>query len=270
MQGMPKNHQRGQATSEFVAAMALFIPLVLGIIYIGKFSDIKHQAIQASRYAALERALDPRRSENDTTVENETVARFFRDGGTHNIGLDDQAQGATAGDENPNWSQITGDPLIAQYSDISVKFGQKGSLSTPADAVAGRFKGLGAGSGIEADVEVPVVNVMHFAPLSNLNLKIGATTVMAGDPWNGDGAADVAGHQSQLSVPAKQPEFQVLKDLVLAPFVAAFIDTPPPQFGCVKPEIVPNTQGGLGAPGAQYNPLNDPSDPSHPDDFCYE
>ena len=53
--------QRGQAMSEFIAAMALFVPLVLGVIYIGKYSDIKHQAIQASRYAAMERALDQER-----------------------------------------------------------------------------------------------------------------------------------------------------------------------------------------------------------------
>ncbi|HZO20868.1 MAG TPA: hypothetical protein VFB37_00100 [Steroidobacteraceae bacterium] len=253
--------------SEFVAAMALFIPLVLGIIYIGKFSDIRHQAIQASRYAAMERALDPRKSESDTIVQNETVARFFRDGGAHNIAKDEQAQGSTATDENPNWSQITGDPLIAQYSDISVKLGQKGSLSTPADSAAGLFKGLGSGSGVEADVEVPVVNVTHFAPLANINLKIGATTVMAGDPWNGDGAADVASHQSDESVPGKTAPFQLLKD-VLTPFVEALIDTPPPQFGCVKPEVVPKT-GGLGAPGAVYNPLHDPGDAGDPNDFCY-
>ena len=55
------NPQRGQAMTEFVAAMAMFIPLILGVIYVFKYGDIKHQAIQASRYAAMERALDPRR-----------------------------------------------------------------------------------------------------------------------------------------------------------------------------------------------------------------
>ncbi len=258
--------QRGQAMSEFVAAMTLFLPLVLWVIYIAKFSDIKHQAIQASRYAAMERALDPRKGESDSIVQNETVARFFRDGGAHTIGLDDQAQGSTATDENPNWGQITGDPLIAQYSDISVQLSSKGSLSTPVDSFAGRFS-LSAGSGIEADVEVPVVNVTHFAPLNNINLKIGATTVMAGDPWNGDGAADVASHQSEETVPAKTGVFQVLKDL-LTPFVDALIDTPPPQFGCVKPEVVPLT-GGTGDPNAKYDPMHDPTNPGFPNDYCY-
>src|SRR5262245_24100839 len=95
-------HQRGQAMSEFIAAMALFIPLVFGVIYIGKYADIKHQAIQASRYAAMQRALDPRRNRSDAAIQNETVARFFRDGGRHGIARDDKATGPTAGDLNPN------------------------------------------------------------------------------------------------------------------------------------------------------------------------
>ncbi|TMH76766.1 MAG: pilus assembly protein [Betaproteobacteria bacterium] len=87
--------QRGQAMSEFVVAMIAFVPLVLGVIYIGKYSDIKHQAIQASRYAAFERALDPHKHEGGTTVQDETVARFFRDGGQHTIGFQDKATGST-------------------------------------------------------------------------------------------------------------------------------------------------------------------------------
>ncbi|HEY3786501.1 MAG TPA: TadE family protein [Steroidobacteraceae bacterium] len=263
------NLQRGQAMSEFVAAMALFLPLVLGVIYLGKYADMKHQAIQASRYAALERALDPHSThENNQIIQNETVARFFRDGSQHSIGINDQAQGQTRTDANPLWSQLDGTPMLAQYSDVNVTLRNNGaSLSTAVDAVAGRFKGLGTGSAIEADVEVSVAPITSFAPLNRI-FRIGATTVMAGDPWNGDGAADVAGRLTQEAVPARNPAVEALT-LLLTPLTTPLTSAEPPQFGCVKPEIVPNKEAGIGAPGAPYNPLNDPTNPNPPDDFCY-
>jgi len=263
------NLQRGQAMSEFVAAMALFLPLVLGVIYLGKYGDIKHQAIQASRYAAMERALDPHRThENDQTIQSEAVARFFRDGGQHTIGINDQAQGQTRTDENPLWSQLDGTPMLAQYGNVNVTMRNNGaSLSTPVDAVAGRFNGLGTGSAIEADVEVSVAPITSFAPLNQI-FRIGATTVMAGDPWNGDGAADVAGRLTQQVVPARNPGVEQLTTL-LSLLTTPLIKQDPPQFGCVKPDIVPNNESHIGAPGAAYNPQNDPTSQSPFDDFCF-
>ena len=141
--------QRGQAMSEFVVAMIAFVPLVLGVIYIGKYSDIKHQAIQASRYAAFERALDPHSHEGGTTVQDETVARFFRDGGQHTIGFQDKATGSTRTDENPVWAQVNGNPMIGQYPDVSVQFSCKSvkdsttsTLLFPMDLMTKSFSGL--------------------------------------------------------------------------------------------------------------------------------
>ena len=207
--------QRGQAMSEFVVAMIAFVPLVLGVIYIGKYSDIKHQAIQASRYAAFERALDPHSHEGGTTVQDETVARFFRDGGQHTIGFQDKATGSTRTDENPVWAQVNGNPMIGQYPDVSVQFSSKSvkdsttsTLLFPMDLMTKSFSGLNDdGSAVEADVSVKVADIAHFAPLSNINLSVGATTVIAGDPWNAGGAQDVANHfpsSLQLPPPAKQ------------------------------------------------------------------
>jgi len=42
-------------------------------------------------------------------------------------------------------------------------------------------------------------------------------------------------------------------------------DTPAPQFGCVKPDVVPEHV----APGAQYDPQDDPSNPTNVNDKCY-
>src|SRR5689334_13412998 len=163
----PLKRQRGQAMSEFIAAMALFIPLLFFVIYIGKYADIKHQAIQASRYAAMQRALDPRHNRTDTAIQNETVARFFRDGGRHRIARDDKATGPTAGDLNPNWYAMDGKPMLDQYGRLSVTF------TTPNPAVSGPAVGtlnrgasflynkLDTNLGIAANVKVPVANVVQ-------------------------------------------------------------------------------------------------------------
>jgi hypothetical protein len=267
--------QRGQAMTEFVAAMAMFIPLILGVIYAFKYGDIKHQAIQASRYAAMERALDPHLRESDTAIRDETVARFFRDGGSHPIVANDKPPASTSGDDNPNWGQLNGDSMLGpDYSKITVALSAKSldSLALlPVDLVADApvpdvvkpFHGLNKGYGTEADVEVPVANVTGLPWLSN-NLKIGATTVIAGDPWNAGGAADVAAHMGAGSIPGKILGLvnQIPGSNLLFQWLSG---TPAPQFGCVKPDVVPDTV----APGATYNPQDDPNNPSNPNDKCY-
>ena len=267
--------QRGQAMTEFVAAMAMFIPLIMGVIYVFKYGGIKHQAVQASRYAAMERALDPHLQETDAQIRDETVARFFRDGALHVIAANDKATGATAGDENPNWGQLNGDSMLGpDYTGITLALSAKSldSLALkPIDAFLSipsplnPFNGLNGGFGTEADVEVPIANVPGFSWLSN-NLKIGATTVIAGDPWNGGGAANVAGHFGTGSVPARNPLTNLVKQIPGADLLFQwFADTPAPVFGCVKPDVVPDAV----APGAKYNSQDDPNSPSNPNDQCY-
>jgi len=244
----PRNldsRQRGQAMVEFVAAMALFIPLFLGLIYVFKYNDIKHQAIQASRYAAMERALDP----TDAAVQNNTVGRFFRDGSKYGITANDTATEPTTGDENLNWDQQNGTPMLSSYSDVEVSFADPAVDSAElglVNAEASLFSGLTTGFGTRADVTVPLANVADFAPLSNIGVTIHATTVIAGDTWSGGGPTNVASHfDNPLTSPGKalswanNPALTVLFDA----FGTA------PVWGCVKPDVV----SGTAAPGAKYN-----------------
>lgn len=273
-----RHSQRGQAMSELVAAMALFLPLVLAAIYIGKYSDIKHQAIQASRYAAMERAMDPGSHQSDQVIGNETVARFFRDGGQHDIGFQDQATAATDGDLNPNWTQpaVGAAPMIARYSDVTVKLTSTnvgGATLAGIEAPAGvQFNELDTGNfGVQSDVEVPIADVADHGPLAalmrGLNLKVGATTVMAGDPWNAAGTQDVANHFTGLSVDGRLPGLETAFD---NPASEALFDTltdaGPPRLGCVKPDIVPPNA----TKGAKYDPLDDPINPANPNDKCFQ
>jgi len=274
------NKQRGQAASELVAAMAFMLPLFLGVIYLGKYSDIKHQAIQASRYAAFERALDPHAHEADAAIQQETVARFFRDGGLHTIGFEDKASGGTAGDENPLWIQLNGDPMLKQYSDVSVALSTQSidntqtKLLAPMDTAATLFSGLvpdrnplklNTGvSAVEADVSVDVAKITHFAPLNKI-VSIGATTVIATDPWNAGGAQDVANHFPSDPLPPPAVPMRVAGSILNLPVVGTILNTLAeffvetgvsseelPVFGCVKPDVVPDSV----AQGAHYNPSN--------------
>lgn len=259
--------QRGQAMTEFVAAMAVFLPLFFGVVYVGKFNDMKHQAIQASRYAAFERALVPSETlESPAVLAEETRARFFTDASRNQgkISFQDSTQGlATAGTLNPNWGELEGTPLLQSYDDpatgISVTI--TSSVKIPAlkaiDDGGLIFNNLNQNGQIQADVEVPIANIAHLpAILSNLNVKFGARTVVAGDAWNAHGTQDVADHQSTLTdfsifpsdVGRKNPVLQGLQ-LLLAPLAAVFSDSSP-NFGCDRPDVVPDGT----APGANYQP----------------
>jgi hypothetical protein len=259
--------QRGQSMSEFVVAMAVFVPLFFGIYYVGKFEDIKHQAIQASRFAAFERALDPSATqESDAVLKEETRARFFTDGSRNQgkIGFQDSTAGlAPSGTQNPLWSQANSQPLLQSYSDPttgirvdlasnSMNIGANSLIDTGAQT---GFSNLNTGGQIQADVEVPISNIAHLPPtLSSLNIKVGARTVVAGDAWNGGGTQDVANHFTVVSVPGRGLKF--LNSIPGIDLLFQLLaDTPAPQLGCVKPDVVP----GQTAPGANYQP----SDPCY-------
>jgi hypothetical protein len=274
MKILQPGRQRGQAIGEFIAAMALFVPIALSVIYIGKYADIKHQAIQASRFAAFERALDPSSAhESAAVLTEETRARFFTDGSLNSGRLgyqDSSTKLKTASALNPLWSQVNGTPLLNKFSDISVNVTQSQVASTLfkdmqyATDVMFRLHGNGQ---VQANVEVPLVNVAHFAPLAKINLKIGATTVVAGDAWNAGGSADAASHFTVLTVPtrvfesvanAQGPSWYAKLGRFLGKvfgwlyekFFQMLSGTDGPQLGCVRPDVVPK----YAAPQARYQP----------------
>jgi uncharacterized protein (UPF0333 family) len=72
---------RGQATTEFLVMLLVMIPLFIGVFYFARYANVKHSAIQASRYVAFERAWDPyQRAKNPSQLAEEARARFFMSG----------------------------------------------------------------------------------------------------------------------------------------------------------------------------------------------
>jgi hypothetical protein len=238
MRKIPGVFQTGQAMTEFVVAMFAMIPLLLGVMYVYRYNDIKHQTIQASRYAAMAGNLDPQFA----GIAGETRARFFRDDGLHPIGHDDEATGSPAGDENPNWMENDGEALLgSSYAGISVSASDTPIASGHIALVEGAAPefSLTDNFGEETDVDVALANVASFAALANVNLRIGATTVMAGDAWSGGGSAEISSAMTPVAVPAKtlawfqNPAFNTL--------FSAFSDAPAPKFGDVDADVVPTS-----------------------------
>jgi hypothetical protein len=110
-----RDRQQGQAMTEFLVACLVLIPLFLAIPLLGKYMDIRHSAIQGSRYLAWERTVwTPERKDN-TALENELRQRVFTSPGT---ALHAQDGKALPDHYNPLWKDIGGRPMLANYSDV--------------------------------------------------------------------------------------------------------------------------------------------------------
>jgi hypothetical protein len=265
--------ERGQAMTEFVVAMLIVVPLVLGVIYIGKYEDLKFSAIQASRHAAFDRVFDPlARHKNSTVLAEETRARFFTDPMLKNQGavaFQDSTQGqqGTKGTLNQNWYGTGGDPVVQRYSEIRVDVRSDPNAALVRNwyktlDAAGKVNFSIADPGIaEARVQVPLAKVVTFAPLAKLNLNLDVSTAVLTDGFNAGGATSPSVnnvHDRTFAdwglIFGKIPNFQSLLSFidkgVLKYGWQALSDTDGPQWGCVSPDVVP----GDVAPGAKYDP----------------
>lgn len=264
--------------TEFVIAMLVIVPLVLGVIYIGKYEDLKFSAVQASRYAAFDRVFDPsQRHKSSSVLQEETRARFFTDPMLKNQGavaFQDSTQGqqgkgqrTTQGTLNQNWYGTGGDPVVKQYPDITLNVqntGPSGTSSKALDLLAGPVNFKINDPGIaQADVQVKLANVATFAPLRQLNLNLDVSTAVLTDGYNAGGATSPSAnnvHDRTFAdwglIFGKIPGFQQLLSIVNNGIVAvgwqALSDTNGPQWGCVLPDVVPADA----APGAKYDPNN--------------
>jgi hypothetical protein len=263
--------QRGQAMSELIVAMLAVLPLLLGVIYIGKYQDLKFSAVQASRYAAFDRVYDPSsRHKTATVLAEETRARFFTDPMLKNNGavaFQDSTQNSsnTNGTLNQNWYGSGGDPIVTKYQDVSVNVQNPSTNGTFIQGLdlAGKLNFKIDDPGIaQADVQVPLANVATFAALNNLNLKLDVSTAVLTDGFNAGGANSPSANNVHDRVFAdwglvlgKIPGFQQLLSVLDSNFASTtawelFSDTPGPQWGCVMPDVVPSDV----APGASYDP----------------
>lgn len=106
--------QRGAAIAEFVVALLVFVPFMIGIPLLGKQIDIKHKSYDATRYSVWERTAwrsgGPSNTKSNADIELEARDRAL---GSARTGIVDpatiRAQGVT---ENMLWQDRAGRRLL--------------------------------------------------------------------------------------------------------------------------------------------------------------
>lgn len=196
--------QRGQALTEFLVACLALVPLFLLMPMIGKYQDVSHSALMASRYVAWE-ATNRHPGVNSWKPEDQLaleVRRRFFSNSAAPIKTADVA-GDFAAHRNLAWTDGFGNPLISRIDrDVTVSFGagqgasHASALSSASDGHP--FRGLPpwgfdrfglSRQGIyTANVSVALANLpagLRFVqPFDDINLRITRSSSLIVDPWS--------------------------------------------------------------------------------------
>ncbi|MDR2851842.1 MAG: pilus assembly protein [Burkholderiaceae bacterium] len=243
---------KGQATAEFLVALLAIVPLFMGVYYFARYADVKHSAIQASRYVAFERSWDPyNRAKTPVQLAEEARTRFFMSGSRNkgeiryrdstvdqnNKGLDT----ADAANRVPLWSDLGYQPLLARYADVQITESDAGKLNT---GTIGKLQELGAPvfnlpkSGImKAEVTVPLSNIVNYDALSKINIGLPGATAMGSGVWNASGAKG-----GSESVCDRVTHWAVVGEIikpvaqVLGTLMSPIFEKNAPDFGIVQPD----------------------------------
>lgn len=241
---------------EFLVGMVYFIPIVIAITYIAKYADLKLFAVQASRYAAFQRVIQPdERRLSTPAIQDQLRARFFARGdrrhGNHDgeIRSADTATGATQDSDVILWRDLTNNPLLAHYENVTLTYAQQpfSAAVGAADVAMRTHFGLPVQQIHVAHVEVSVADQLQGGhPV----LRISASTALSGDTAQAQGSEGV--RAALLRHPALggvatavgwvQPAVQMLVGL---------FERLRPEWLCLRVESVPADRlSGPGSAGA--------------------
>ncbi|MFZ2987570.1 TadE family protein [Ideonella sp.] len=240
--GTRRSHQAGQSMTEFIAALAVLLPLFLAVTYAGRYSDLQQTAVQASRYAAMQRAIEPNTGRlSDAVLTDQTRTRFLVHGTALNQGRlqsDDALSKvpANAG-EIALWQDVSGKRLLDKRTDMTLGFANAGLAgSSTIGQVAKLSTGKNYGGSSSAQVELKLLNRMNLFDQTPAPLYIGAATAAVGDRWN------TQGNSATVKVVERTLVTSALEFLnPLLDFGTDFFEGGGHSFelGCVKPDEVP-------------------------------
>jgi hypothetical protein len=256
--------QRGQAMVELIVGAMLLVPLFIGIVILARYIDIKSTTVQASRYAAFERATNLGRF-SDAELERKMRERLFTLSDAPVRSSDGLGNGDAWRNENPNFMDHSSraNRLIARPADVTLRTSEAsapGAAGTGAEAVANAIDGIGRVTGSRFDVNrrafytgtvsVKLANLSALpAPLNNLDLTLSDRTTLLGDTWHAGSPAAVAQRTGAL-VPSRlfEPVNRLLRPVrgALSIFEPAFEEL---CLGQIDPEIVPNDRLGPAGSG---------------------
>jgi len=230
--------------TEFLVALIALLPLFLAVSYAGRYSDIHFTTVQASRYASMQRAMQPDTSRlPEARLQDQARARFFVHG-ARNQGLlrsNDTAARLDGRATAPLWRDMAGDPLVrnpesARLVVSAADLNPGGIMGTALDTMTS-FVGRTYRGATIAHVEMGnLVNKMDQRTSNPAALSIGATTAAVGDGLGSSGSA-MTRVAAGRSVPTRMIPPQVNR-VVDAAF--SLFEPSAPIFGCIKPDVVPS------------------------------
>jgi hypothetical protein len=212
---------RGQAMVELlIVAGFVLIPLFLAIPLLGKYLDVRANAVQSARYAAWERTVwyggDAASSlgwfgvsrrwqaneKTDDQIRREMGVRQFSETGTTDaFSSADRSAGSFKGGSKALWQDRNGQQMLANYSDIqnSVANNQApGTLNLILDPIANFASTLGPFTlemngeyAATVTVKVKDIDYNHFL-LKNSTSDFSETNVLLANGWSADGPDDAS------------------------------------------------------------------------------
>jgi hypothetical protein len=236
----PRSLQRGQSMAEFLLALAALLPLFLGISYLGRYGDLNQTATQASRYAAMQKAMHPGLS--DDLIQDQMRARFFLHGSYLNHGKlrsDDSVKAIqNAKGQTSLWLDLSGKALLEKPEDVRLVFsdvamGSKGPLAE-AKAMAWSA-GKSYPSGSVARVEVALVNRLPLAETTRAERFTLAAATAAGGNALGSSGSKATRDAAAVIVPLTHMP-GMLSDFVEK--AVSLFEPEGPVLGCIKPDPI--------------------------------
>lgn len=177
--------QCGQSTVEFAIIAAALVPIILAIILMAKYADIRHSATQASQYAVWEKIRSPAKSEAQIT--NEIRARFFTK--TQRVITSNESVADNAAEYRTYWNDQGNRKILQKFSDVQ-KTNSQGGLGAAQqvfNVVPTQLSWMNLnGDGFwRSSVTVPLVNQTSTAlsPFDSLGVQSQSGAALLGDAW---------------------------------------------------------------------------------------
>lgn len=128
---MSNSYQVGQSTIEMIILSLVLVPLFLIVPILGKYMDIAQTTSIASRYVAFEGATHHGSSlsgwKSDTELATEVRRRFYSQ---HSLSIKtNDVVSEINEDRNPLWVDHRGDPLLADFNQVSVNTNKQSTSS---------------------------------------------------------------------------------------------------------------------------------------------
>ena len=260
---MRRFHQGGQALIEFLVTAVVLLPLFLLLPMIGKYQDLAHATQVASRYAAFDATsfghVDAFNDYKPPAQLADEVRRRFYSNASAPIKAGDIA-GDFDAHRNLFWRDPYGHPLIKQFSDVSVQFGngaatQAGGFDTFSSIDGASFNAIplanAAQIGLQtrgvytAQVGVALADlpagIRSIAPFDALNLRVVRHTSLLFDPWGSPRTAKTEERVATL-VPAASLLDTISSPLTVAVFAIDLGRVDAPDFTDLKSwrDVVPS------------------------------